>query len=1025
MAQTREELLEKIVAHYTEQLRSGRRPSIDRYKKRFPDLAAELEDVLTSVAMIEGLKQSDTASPTLGSQVRDLISHGRLGDYRLVRELGRGGMGVVFEAVHESLGRRVALKVLPHRFIDDEKKIERFRREAQAAAKLHHTNIVSVFGVGQDQGHHYYVMEYVDGQSLSELMRRLSGAAEGNPTVATQADRTMIGPGGDVGRDVSERGSDGFSPSHFDVQSYGGGGTRAENKGSEDSASAPDDDPSGAIELMGNSGGERRHWRWAAGIATQIADALEYAHQQGILHRDIKPANLLLDRQGKIWITDFGLAKNITNHTMTGTGDILGTPQYLAPESLEGAYDVRSETYCLGLTLYELVTLRSAYERGTAHELIRQITSSSPPSPRRINPRIPRDLNTIIEKAISREPERRYGSAAELRDDLRAFLANRPIRARQSNPVEIAWRWTRRNPLVASLLALLGISLASIAVITSVAYKRTTDALSQAKSENEKLNLAYREIETKERALQQQHELLARQYERADQNLALTLELFDEMIKQILAKGSSTELDVEFDDEEGFESLSGKAVKVTADDAAFLEQMLAFYEKFAAQNEENRDLIQESARAYRRVGDIYQLAGDIDSARQAYQRAMGIYDELLSGVADSDRQRKIELTLATARIRNDLAAMLNRSSRNQRPGMQLLRENMRTLESLNTSHPDVKFEIARTLYLMSVRPLTLKSLTSDSASTDDKDRENRPARLQAADTNRLKAATQALSILEGLVASRPDYPLYRFYHAKALIQAAMADGPEGRREKMDRAIAELQDLSNQYTHVPDYRYALALVLVVYQRDGESDRIDDVTRANEVARELYETWPSNLNYRELYARTCILLTSIYMDRGEMPKAMGQMESASRLFQEMMQDTNELQYLHLIVRRRMELGERLIKAGDFDEARALIEQSISMIESREFRTLVSRMAENAAAARKDRSAVGARLRWSDRADLAGIRLEVAKVMADHYRLLAQAYRGLGNRPKSAEALRRARTILSNVNRQSRDETSVRDN
>jgi tetratricopeptide (TPR) repeat protein len=205
------------------------------------------------------------------------------------------------------------------------------------------------------------------------------------------------------------------------------------------------------------------YYRSIARIGLQVAEALAYAHAQNILHRDIKPANLLLDLQGTVWVTDFGLAKQ-EGDDLTQTGDVVGTLRYLAPERFSGAADQRSDLYSLGLTLYEFLCLRAAFDETDRGHLVKQITETEPPRPTSIDPRLPRDLETIVLKAMAKEPGRRYPSARELADDLQRFLADRPIRARRAGVWEHAWRWCRRNRLVASLAGLLAVVLAAVAV---------------------------------------------------------------------------------------------------------------------------------------------------------------------------------------------------------------------------------------------------------------------------------------------------------------------------------------------------------------------------------------------------------------------------------------------------------------------------------------------------------------------------------------------------------------------------------
>jgi WD40 repeat protein len=205
-----------------------------------------------------------------------------------------------------------------------------------------------------------------------------------------------------------------------------------------------------------------------ARLGLQVAEALAYAHGQKVLHRDIKPANLLLDLQGTVWVTDFGLAKG-EGDDLTQTGDVVGTLRYMAPERFNGVSDPRSDLYSLGLTLYELLTLRPAFEESDRARLIQHVTHEEPPPPRTFDPNVPRDLETVVLKAITKEPQRRFQTAGDLADDLRCFLADRPIRARRSAAWERAWRWCRRNRAVATLALLAVLLLVAVASVSTIA----------------------------------------------------------------------------------------------------------------------------------------------------------------------------------------------------------------------------------------------------------------------------------------------------------------------------------------------------------------------------------------------------------------------------------------------------------------------------------------------------------------------------------------------------------------------------
>src|SRR4051812_46016916 len=429
---------DRLAERFAEACRRGESPSIAGYEARHPEHAEKIRRLLPTVAMMEQLKR---VTPANGDVEGGRPLPERLGEFRVVRELGRGGMGVVYEAVQESLGRHVALKVVHHVHLDA-RRLKRFRREAQAVAQLHHTNIVPIFGVGEHEGLPYYAMQYIRGNGLDAFLQ----------------------------------------------------GWR------EDKSSRHD---------------ERA--RFVAGLAKQAAEALQYAHEQGILHRDVKPANLLVDEHGALWITDFGLAKLVGHEDLTASGDVVGTLRYLAPEALRGETGPRSDVYSLGLTLYELLTLHHPFGDLTPSELLHQVKEGQLPRPRRIDPTIPRDLETIVMKAIAREPDHRYETAGALADDLRCFLEDRPIRARQATPFERAWRWSRRNRLTAALIATAAASLLLATTVGWIGYATTKMALEGESDRRHEAEAATR---------------------RADENVALSFEVFGELFEKLSPRGT-------------------------------------------------------------------------------------------------------------------------------------------------------------------------------------------------------------------------------------------------------------------------------------------------------------------------------------------------------------------------------------------------------------------------------------------------------------------------------------------------------
>jgi serine/threonine protein kinase/WD40 repeat protein len=475
------EPVEKLAEEFAERYRRGERPALAEYTQRYPELAAQIRELFPALVVMEefGSVAGPVTGPFAPPAEADKVVPLQLGEYRILREVGHGGMGVVFEAVQESLGRHVALKVLPVHGKPNPMLLERFRREARAAARLHHTNIVPVFGVGEASGIHYYAMQFIQGHSLDGILHELRRTREGkadprkgdlgaltppNQITVTLAQCLLTGITSAAAADDPERAeqSDKAPPKTASKAANGGAPTTVRVR-----TAGHASPPSTHSELTTSK--ELAYYRSVARLGLQAAEALAYAHEQGILHRDVKPSNLLLDTRGTVWITDFGLAKANDNAELTQLGDILGTLRYMAPERFRGQSEPRSDIYSLGATLYELLTLQAAFESSDRVRLIEQITHEDPLPPRRCDRRIPRDLETIVLKAMAKEPGDRYADATSLAEDLRRFLADRPILARRTSVVERTWRWCRRNPALATLTASVALLLVVLAVGSSLA----------------------------------------------------------------------------------------------------------------------------------------------------------------------------------------------------------------------------------------------------------------------------------------------------------------------------------------------------------------------------------------------------------------------------------------------------------------------------------------------------------------------------------------------------------------------------
>ncbi len=431
----------QAVEEYLAAHQAGNGPERHEFLARYPDIAAALADCLDGLEFIQAaapLLHPSVPLPADQSAAANVEPEAPLGDYRLVREVGRGGMGVVYEAVQMSLGRRVALKVLPFASTLDARQLQRFKNEAQSAAHLHHQNIVPVYGVGCERGVHYYAMQFIDGQTLAGLIHELRRG---------------------VGANAREGSASRGTAPVFDPQA-------TEVYASTVPAAVP-------AVVVDHSTRDPAFFRMVARLGIQVAEALEHAHQLGVVHRDIKPANLLLDGCGNLWITDFGLAHCQNQAGLTMTGDLMGTLRYMSPEQALAqrvGIDHRTDIYSLGAVLYELLTGEPVFDGRDRQELLRQIALEEMHAPRRWNKAIPADLETVVLKALAKHPDERYATAQELANDLRRYLEDRAICARRPTLAQKVRRWSRRHKGVTrTALLSAALLLATIAVIASLA----------------------------------------------------------------------------------------------------------------------------------------------------------------------------------------------------------------------------------------------------------------------------------------------------------------------------------------------------------------------------------------------------------------------------------------------------------------------------------------------------------------------------------------------------------------------------
>ena len=421
------EKLHDLLDEYQSLVALGKAPTIDAFVAKYPDAASELRRLLHVAAVLADFSSDPTASPRYVVS-DDATQSGTLGDFRILGELGRGGMGVVYEAEQISLNRHVALKVLPFASVLDQRRLERFQNEARAAGALHHPNIVPVFSVGCDRGVHYYAMELVRGDTLATLIQTMGDVRYGRAQSAETHSLARISTDGSC-RGVN-------------------------------------------------------YARAVASLGKQAAEALGYAHSKGIIHRDIKPSNLLLDERGTLRIADFGLAQFVDGDGLSMTGDVLGTLRYMSPEQAEGRklLDERTDIYSLGITIHELLTLSPAFDGDNRQELLHNVMHGQIRRPSRIDALIPRDIETILLKATAKEAESRYNSMKEFADDLSRFLEHRPIKATRTSQIARLRSWTKRNPVLAASLGATATLLVVLAVLATWAADRQTKLATTAEA---------------------------------------------------------------------------------------------------------------------------------------------------------------------------------------------------------------------------------------------------------------------------------------------------------------------------------------------------------------------------------------------------------------------------------------------------------------------------------------------------------------------------------------------------------------
>jgi len=837
-----QDILETAIAEFSERVRQGQTPSVDEYVARYPDLAEELRELLPTIVDLEHLK-SRQERVTGGLTSLGPLKIQKLGDFELIREIGRGGMGIVFEARQESLARRVAIKVLPRQPWQNAKQLEQFKHEAQVAARLHHTNIVQIYGVGEDEGYHYYAMQLIEGEGLGRLIQWLSHISTDTAGPASDQLGSLCKPLFGSPRDVT--------------------------------ACAPS------------------YWQGVARIGLQVAEALAYAHDQGVIHRDIKPANLLLDRQGIIWITDFGLAHAAREAGVTQPGSTAGTLRYLAPEQFQGHVDARSDIYSLGITLYELLTLTPAYETSDQTSLIRSITQSEPLQPRKVRPGIPRDLETVVLKAMARDPQRRYVSAQDLADDLRNYLLDLPIRARRLGFEERLWLWTKRNPTVAALTMTVIFCLMAAGVIGWLGFYHTQQALQRESQQLQKTRA---------------------EHERAEGNLSLALQAFEGVFSH-MTPGTIGVSSAESDEIPAFEAM------ISARDVAILQDLLGFYQQFAEQNQDADGLQMDIAQASYRIGQIHNRLGQFQKAQTACRLAQRLIEE--QNLGEQGVMWQVENGLEYG-----LATQMLGQHREARDIYSGLRVKLEAIPDRMTGSEE------RSLLLAQIH-LRLGSMPVGQGRRDRNRRTNDP----------VFHSQTALQLSKALLSRFPEHPTYRYVQALAYRNLALLAYHNGDLDAAENhvagAIQLLSDLHGQFPRQAGYMYELALTYAM--EEGQVSHLpgqrkvisrtwrERYQRALALSDTLATRHPSIPAYLALLSRVHLRLADVHLGEDNPSVARNHLQEAHNGLSGLInQDLSASSYVCDYLKATVSLGRLLHRDGEAQESRALLEKDLPEIE-----------------------------------------------------------------------------------------------
>lgn len=867
--------IEELGEELLRRRRKGEKVGISDYVQDYPELADQIRQQFPVMIALEKFKESALSAPSDPYDIQ-IDAPAELGDFHIIREIGRGAMGVVYEAEQQSLQRRVAVKVFPRQTLREARKLERFARESKMAARLHHNNIVPVFGVGEDDGLHYFVMQRIKGIGLDEIIHRAKVSRSNPPSIQSGSpDDTIdqLRTGGSTSGSCGQRriALTGAVPS-LPADSLGVPADSLAGEQPLQSEPAVDKPAGDGVAEETGVAGIASHFQRSARIGIQVADAIHYAHSQGVLHRDIKPSNLMIDANETVWVTDFGLATALQEEQVVDRNDIAGTLRFMAPEQLSGKHDTRSDIYSLGVTLYEFITLQPAFVADSKAAVVDRILKGDFDRPRKVQSRVPRDLESVVLKAMSLCPEHRYQNGRELADDLQRFVDGRPVHARRIGLTGRAMRWTRRDPLAASLLGALALVICTSFVLVSSKW----------------------------------HEAVSER-QRAESNLELALESMDQILGRFTSSWMARPTDRELGAQDQTPSVELQMV-VSDHSASLMEDALAFYDRFAAENAPTPRLLRDTARVHQRAGDIYQRLGQFAKAEHAYQRCLEILEQ-------QEATDDPSFSLSKASTLNQLGLTEHSTSRFGDAIKTFSRARSILSAPSLSRDPECQAELARTFsnlgqsqWLMMQHQLAKQS------------------------------HRKAVGILEDLVELRPVDPSYQLALARA-YRAYYPLAADGKNEEKDRVrsagIAILEKLVQDHPGVPDYQCALAEMLTAtnhrFRRRNHSElQVSQIQRGIDVSRALAQAYPSITRYKVALAMALKTMAET-QDHSHPPEAIKYMGEAIDLYRALTQSFPDVPTYHILC--AMALREQALnyrRTGQFSESKLSAELGVHELE-----------------------------------------------------------------------------------------------